>query len=81
MGVWPMTAQGEKCRTCAGTGEVVEYFGLEMRPVGVPCHDCNVCSDCPPMNYPTENTRCLACPRRSPTHDRAQSTGSKANVE
>lgn len=23
-----------------------------------------VCSDCPPQNYPTDKTRCTPCPRR-----------------
>jgi hypothetical protein len=24
-----------------------------------------LCSDCPPIGYPTDETRCSACPRRS----------------
>lgn len=24
-----------------------------------------LCSDCPPVNYPTDKTRCAPCPRRS----------------
>ena len=25
-----------------------------------------LCSDCPPVGYPTDKTRCLPCPRRAP---------------
>lgn len=25
-----------------------------------------LCSDCPPVGYPTDKTRCLPCPRRTP---------------
>lgn len=25
-----------------------------------------LCDDCPPIGYPTDNTRCLECPRRTP---------------
>ena len=24
-----------------------------------------LCSDCPPLGYPTDKTRCLPCPRRA----------------
>jgi len=24
-----------------------------------------LCSDCPPVGYPTDKTRCLPCPRRA----------------
>ena len=24
----------------------------------------DLCSDCPPIGYPTDNTRCSECPRR-----------------
>lgn len=26
--------------------------------------DTGLCSDCPPIGYPTDKTRCLPCPRR-----------------
>lgn len=29
-----------------------------------------VCSDCPLVGYPTDATRCAACPRRSPKGER-----------
>lgn len=25
-----------------------------------------LCEDCPPLGYPTDKTRCLPCPRRTP---------------
>ena len=25
-----------------------------------------LCDDCPPLGYPTDKTRCLECPRRTP---------------
>lgn len=25
-----------------------------------------LCSDCPPVGYPTDKTRCVECPRRTP---------------
>lgn len=25
-----------------------------------------LCDDCPPLGYPTDKTRCLPCPRRTP---------------
>ena len=25
-----------------------------------------LCSDCPPVGYPADKTRCLPCPRRTP---------------
>lgn len=28
-----------------------------------------LCSDCPPVGYPTDRTRCDACPRRIPSLD------------
>lgn len=28
-----------------------------------------LCSDCPPIGYPTDRTRCAECPRRMPTND------------
>lgn len=27
-------------------------------------HDDGVCEDCPPVGYPTDGTRCWACPRK-----------------
>lgn len=27
--------------------------------------EANLCSDCPPIGYPTHRTRCLPCPRHS----------------
>lgn len=28
-------------------------------------HGVGECSDCPPVGYPTDETRCLPCPRRA----------------
>ena len=36
------------------------------RTMNPPHHvDTDICSDCPPPNYPTEETRCTECPRRA----------------
>lgn len=37
------------------------------RPVGGTPEE--LCGDCPPVGYPTDKTRCLPCPRRSPASD------------
>ena len=29
----------------------------------------DLCDDCPPVGYPTDKTRCLPCPRRTPVLD------------
>jgi hypothetical protein len=34
-------AEQAKCEFCYGTGLIADYYGLEMRPVGVPCDRCN----------------------------------------
>lgn len=31
--------------------------------------DGDLCSDCPPVGYPTDKTRCLPCPRRCTDFD------------
>lgn len=31
--------------------------------------DAELCSDCPPLRYPTDKTRCDSCPRRIPPID------------
>ena len=30
-----------------------------------------LCDDCPPLGYPTDKTRCLECPRRTPPEGRS----------
>lgn len=40
----PRTWEGV-CRTCRGSGEDVDYEGLEMRPVGVGCANCGGTGD------------------------------------
>ena len=37
--------------------------GLQMRAEGM-----RKCEDCPPVGYPTDNTRCEPCPRREPNN-------------
>lgn len=38
------------------------YLGV----AGIFALDPGLCSDCPPRDYPTDNTRCVPCPRRWP---------------
>ena len=33
---------------------------------GAHCMSAALCDDCPPLGYPTDKTRCLECPRRTP---------------
>lgn len=38
-----------------------------MHPVWDAMHEgATLCSDCPPVGYPTDSTRCDECPRKSP---------------
>jgi len=46
------------------------YCGIELRPtreergeIGSAAD--SLCEDCPPSDYPTDETRCLPCPRRA----------------
>lgn len=39
----------------------------------LPCWSCNIenlCSDCPPVGYPTDKTRCVDCPRTPPAKEK-----------
>ena len=45
---------------------------LDVYPHERHCEDCGCrgymmqwCSDCPPVGYPTDDTRCAVCPRRA----------------
>lgn len=42
------------CLACNGAGQ---------QPYSQP--ECYLCTDCPPVGYPTDETRCLPCPRRT----------------
>jgi RecJ-like exonuclease len=50
------------CAYCQGKGRVIYYHGDYDT-----CPDCHgtgarLCSDCPPVGYPTDKTRCSECP-------------------
>lgn len=38
---------------------IAQYFKLNVQP------EFKFCDDCPPIGYPTDETRCAPCPRRA----------------
>ena len=57
---WPMAGKGKR----APRSRVVQAATLTPTLY---------CSDCPPPNYPTDKTRCDACPRRYPRTESKES--------
>lgn len=46
-------------------GEAAEAIIAQALPFKSGLPDVERCSDCPPADYPTDETRCRECPRRS----------------
>lgn len=67
-----------KCHNCgqeylpaAGFGGYIPLCKCVTHPTSsalvdsVPATQATLCSDCPPVGYPTDKTRCATCPRHS----------------
>lgn len=56
------------CKPCQGIGRLIIGLTKAGMPKFGKCRDCDgsgkepLCSDCPPIGYPTNKTRCNECP-------------------
>ena len=58
------------CDVSVGGMEHAELLARLCKPgASPPEHDAPLCSDCPPVGYPTDKTRCDECPRRAQKED------------
>lgn len=57
---------GKPCDKCGGSGWVPACDGPHGFDEPCGCATPSLCDDCPPVGYPTDETRCTECPRRSP---------------